>query len=97
MKKILLVNLGLLIMLLGACKKENFITCKLDRDCTGVYLIYSNENYYVCNTQTVESFPTGKKLLVKFNTVENCIPDSNEFVCLKLHPYKSIIHITEIK
>lgn len=70
---------------------------KIVRDCTGTYLQKDNKDYLVCNDEILASFEDGDKVKVEYDLLTDCFGLIEEPVCLMIHPYESLIEITEIK
>ena len=66
------------------------------KDCTGTYLRDNSRDYYVCNSDLLDSYSTGDKVNVSYSELEECFGILEAITCEMDHPYKGKIEIAEI-
>lgn len=84
------------LMCFSACKKAtNTVDATVVRDCTGVYVQVSGEDYFVCNYKKLNKYSDGDMVKVEFTRISTC--QSDQVVCLMLHPSVATIDVGYIE
>lgn len=72
-------------ILKGHPKAANLKTCAVVKDCSGTYLRNDGKDYHVCNAALLDSFPSGTKILVDYERVNECKDTSQKAICMLYH------------
>ena len=79
-----------------SCKTERNKTTTLVRDCTGTYLRYKEKDYHVCNSEILEKYADGDKMIVTFKKVKECRAREGDIVCMMFHENAGWIEVKEV-
>lgn len=99
MKKIFTISIGVsLLIIFSGCRKDNYFTATVVRDCTGTYLRWQDKDYHVCNTETTDPFKNGTKVKTVFSPIKECTsPVVGQPVCDMYHQNEGWIEVSIIK
>jgi hypothetical protein len=92
MKTIAVILLSALLF--GSCEK-NCKSMLVVRDCTGTYLRDDGKDYHVCNVGKLSKFSDGETVDATYHVISSC--NSDEVVCMMLHPNQGWIEVDSVK
>lgn len=85
------------ILCLPSCSKE-YEKMEVIKDCTGSYLrSKSGLDFYVCNYAILDGIPTGDKIKVKYDVLDECFGLIFTPTCTQSHTFEDVIDVIEIK
>jgi hypothetical protein len=87
--------LTIVFSLFYSCDKSK-IRMTIIKNCTGTYLRDNSRDYYVCNSDLLDSYPAGEKVKVSYSELEECFGILDTISCEMTQPYNGKIEITEI-
>jgi hypothetical protein len=68
------------------------------KDCTGSYLrSKTGLDFYVCNYAILDGIPTGEKIKVKYDVLDECFGLIFTPTCTQSHTFEEVIDVIEIK
>lgn len=87
----------LLFVLFSGCQEQNLTQATVQKDCTGTYIRWNNQDFHVCNTEKTDNIASGTTVKVSFNTIKNCNGTASQaIVCMMLHENAGWIEIKQI-
>lgn len=94
----LFIALTILSLTFFSCSKIKNEKMTVVKDCTGVYLRFSNNDYRVCNLDKVSLFSDGATVKATFKKIDNCSDTGQSaFVCAMVHDNKGWINVEKIE
>jgi len=96
MKNALLLFSSLLITL--SCKTVKNESMLVVKDCTGTYLRFNEQDFLVCNIETLESFANETEVTATFAKIDECKSISKDAItCMMYHENEGWIRVKKIK
>jgi len=67
------------------------------RDCTGTYVKFDKDDYFVCNPDILKEYKDGEKVSVTFDNSADCPEIKYEVLCRLYHERKGMITVKTVK
>lgn len=100
MKTIQLFGLAIISFAASSCATvhDRLNTGTIVRDCTGTYLrVGNNEDYLICNAESVASKKEGEKVSLIFDYTKTCPEREGKIMCMMYHENKGMIMVKDVK
>jgi hypothetical protein len=84
------------LFVLSGCKKDNWRTCEVVRNCTGVYLRFDAVEYRVCNEFKLLPFADGERVRVRYALVKGC-GGTGQIVCMMFYEHDGLADVLDVE